>query len=296
VASNNDCGEQLFPAHTDSALPSLNLIPVTRPQSTRPSPNHEKEKATNTNEVDVAENTHGRSTRGGSEELIVQSHDPVFADACGSSEGMMPAGGILRPLIPEIDAEVPIDSRSKPDDGEYEFVEHPEPHGIRKFREVAAHVKEGDGAEHPVIVYFDNFADSNFISSNLVETFGFHERPLLEKDIVTFRALIGSCTPERYVALELQPRGIPEYYRESFRVVESDAFDLIVGAATIETRRIQLQEQDGRSAFPLFKKNPTKGKLTQFLGTDQNTPADNAINRAGRCAASFMESRLSKSP
>jgi hypothetical protein len=262
VASHNDPGVQLIPARTDSAPSSHNHIPATRSQTARPSPRHEGEKATHTNELKVAENTRERSTGGGLKGLIAQSHDQGPADAYESRERMMRAGGTHGPALPENDAQAPSDSRSKPDDREYEFVEHPEPRRIQKFREVAAIVREPDGVEHPVKVHFDNCADSNFISSSIVKALRFKERPLPGRDRVTYEALIGEYTPIMYVVLYLRLRGVSEHYRESFRVVESDAFELIVGAATIEKRKIPLQEQTGMSAFPSFKKEPTKGELS----------------------------------
>lgn len=258
VASDNDSGSQLLLAHTDFAPPSLNPIPATRSQTTRPSPKHEGERAPNMSDLEVAEYAHERSTRDGLKDLNAQSQDPGFGEAGESGKRMMPAGAICGPAMPENDAKAPTDSRSKPDDREYEFVEHPEPRRIQKFRELAAYVKGPDGVAHPVIVKCDNWADSNFISSILVESLGFKERPLVGKDIVTYNTLIGPCTPQMYVPVDMKPRGVSEYYRESFRVVVNDDFELIVGAATIEKRGIPLQEQAGGSALPSFKKEPTK--------------------------------------
>jgi hypothetical protein len=215
------------------------------------------------NEVEVADSTHERSSRGGPEAVITESHHLDSADVYRSGEIMMRVRETHGPALPEKDAQVASDNRSKAGDGEYEFVEHPEPRSIQKFRQVPAIVKNPpDGAEHAVHVYFDNWADSNFISSNIVKELGFHPRPLVEKDIVIYKGLTGACRPVRYVSLELRHRGVSKPYKESFRVVENDDFELIVGAAAIEARGIQLQKPTEKSAFPSFKKQPTKGEIS----------------------------------
>jgi hypothetical protein len=262
VTSSNGGRSQLFSARTDFAPPSLSPIPATRPHIIQPSPKYKGEKATDTNEVEVGETTHERSTRGGLHDLITKSQNPDSADVYGSGKGIMHVGGTHGSAIPEGNAQALSSIQSKADDKEYEFVEHPEPHSIQRFRQIPAIVRDpSDGVEHPVIVNADNWSDSNFISSNIVKKCGFHQRPLVGKDVVTYRGLAGACTPKMYVRLELKLREVSEHYKESFRVVDNDDFELIVGAATIQERRIPLQEQTARSAFTAFKKQPNKGEI-----------------------------------
>jgi len=213
-------------------------------------------------DVEAAKTMHVQSVRDGSGGLMTKPNPPEYTGSSSFGQRMMSLGGRLESAIPTNGAELTNDNQPKADDGEYEFVEHPEPRSIHKFRQVPAIARSlPDGAKHAVSIYFDNCADSNFISSNIVTLFGFHQRPLLAKDIVTYNGLTGDCRPVMYVPLELHHREVREPYKESFRVVQNGNFELIVGAATIEHRNIQLQEQTERSAFPSFKKQPTKGEV-----------------------------------
>lgn len=160
-------------------------------------------------------------------------------------------------------SQVPEDSAHGPESesDEYDFVERPQPIKASLNRSEAAMILDPNRKEQPVTAIFDTGSHSDFISLKIVERHKLTSRPLRPEHIAAYHGLEEICRPLNFVRLELRFGWEEDFSKESFRILQNSNFDLILGANTLENRRIQLQGDNFKQAFPSLKKGPTKGQL-----------------------------------